>query len=153
MLNGKQGPPIKHLRGVRQGDSLSPMLFIIAMDVLHKLLAKASTDGVLRPLQIPEIKFHCSLYADDVILFIRPSVHEARAVKHILQIFGDASGLRTNLSKCSVTPIFGGEAALPEIINILGCQVQEFPIRYLGMQLSTKKTSQGAGAFDRGSGG
>jgi hypothetical protein len=139
MLNEKQGPPIRHLRGVRQGDSLSPMLFIIAMDVLHRLFAKANRDGVLRPLQLPEIKFQCSIYADDVILFIRPSVHEAAAVKHILHVFGEASGLKTNLSKCSVTTIFGGEDALPEIVNVLGCQVQNFPIRYLGLQLSTKK--------------
>jgi hypothetical protein len=97
------------------------MLFIIAMDVLHRLFAKANRDGVLRPLQLPEIKFQCSIYADDVILFIRPSVHEAAAVKHILHVFGEASGLKTNLSKCSVTTIFGGEEALPEIVNVLGC--------------------------------
>jgi hypothetical protein len=52
LLNGHQGPTIKHLRGVRQGDSLSPMLFILAMDVLHKMFAKASADGVLQPLQL-----------------------------------------------------------------------------------------------------
>ena len=57
ILNGQKGPPIRHLRGVRQGDSLSPMLFIIAMDVLHRLFQKAATDGVMRKMEPPEIKF------------------------------------------------------------------------------------------------
>lgn len=45
ILNGRQGLKIKHFRGVRQGDSLSPMLFIIAMDVLRRLFTKATRDG------------------------------------------------------------------------------------------------------------
>lgn len=139
LLNGRQGPSIKHLRGVRQGDSLLPLLFILAMDVLHRLLAKASADGVLRPLQAHGVKFQCSLYADDVILFIKPIVQEAMAVKEILKIFEDASRLQTNLAKCSVTPIFGGEETMQDIVQILGCQLTEFPIRYLGLPLSTKK--------------
>jgi hypothetical protein len=57
ILNGHQGPPIKHFRGVRQGDSLSPMLFIIAMDVLHRMFTKACTVGVLRQMEPWEIKF------------------------------------------------------------------------------------------------
>lgn len=60
-------------------------------------------------------------------------------MKEILRIFGDATGLKTNLAKCSITPIFGGEDALQDIISILGCQVQQFPIKYLGLPLSTKK--------------
>jgi len=139
ILNGRKGPPIRHLRGVCLGDSLSPMLFIIAMDVLHRLFQKAAADGVMRKMEPPEIKFQCSLYADDVILFIRPHVQEARVVKQILHIFGEASGLETNLAKCSITPIYGGEDSLEEIVSILGCQVQQFPIRYLGLPLSTKQ--------------
>ena len=38
-----------------------PMLFISAMDVLHQKFAKASRDGVLRPIPLQEIKFQCSL--------------------------------------------------------------------------------------------
>jgi len=37
LLNGQPGPIIQHRRGVRQGDPLSPMLFILAMDVLNRL--------------------------------------------------------------------------------------------------------------------
>ena len=87
------------------------MLFIVAMDVLHIMFAKASRDGVLCPMELQEIKFQCSLYANDVILFIRPSAQEAMAVKEILWVFGEATGLKTNLSKCSMTPIFWGSVS------------------------------------------
>ena len=106
------------------------------MDVLHRLFSKAAQDGVLKKMAPSEIKFQCSIYADDAILFIRPSIQEARAVKEILSIFGQTTGLHTNLAKCSVTTIYGGEDVLPEIVSILGCQVQTFPIKYLGLPLS-----------------
>jgi hypothetical protein len=47
--------------------------------------------------------------------------------------------LHTNLAKCSITPIFSGKDTLPDIVNILGYQMQEFPIRYLGLPLTTKR--------------
>ena len=61
------------------------------------------------------------------------------AVKEILRVFGEATGLKTNLAKCSVTPIYGGEDTLDHIVAILGCQVQQFLIKYLGLPLTTKK--------------
>lgn len=41
--------------------------------------------------------------------------------------------------KCSITDIYGSEDMLNEIQHILGCQVTTFPIRYLGLPLSTTK--------------
>ena len=43
------------------------------------------------------------------------------------------------MAKCSITPIYGGDEYLEEIISILGCQVQPFPIKYLGLPLRIKK--------------
>ena len=111
LLNGQPGLPIQHRRGLRQGDPLSPMLFVIVMDALNRLFIKAKMDNVLQPIGVPAIQHHCSLYADDAILLQTPTASEALAVKNILQMFGDASGLVTNVDKCSITPIFGDQAA------------------------------------------
>lgn len=63
LLSTASSRVLHHLRGVRQGDSLSPMLFIIAMDVLQRLFLKAANDGVLRRMEPPEIQFQCSMYS------------------------------------------------------------------------------------------
>ena len=108
------------------------MLFVIVMDTLNWLFVKAQNDEVLQPIGVPAIRHHCSLYADDAILLLSPSVDEARDVKFILQLFGDASGLVTNVAKCSITPIYGEQAAIQAFHAVLPCQVLEFSIKYLG---------------------
>jgi len=62
-------------------------------------------ERLLRPRRTPAIKHHCSIYADDIIIFMHLDVAEARAIMEILRLFGDASRLATNLAKCSITPI------------------------------------------------
>ncbi|CAL4948509.1 unnamed protein product [Urochloa decumbens] len=138
LLNGSPGQPIEHRRGLRQGDPLSPMLFVLAMDLLNRLCVKAGDDGLLQPSGVSAIKHHCSLYADDVILFATPTRSEARVIDRILELFGDASGLRTNVTKCSITPIFGCEDDLDEFRSMMACPILQFPITYLGAPLSTR---------------
>lgn len=50
LLNGEPGPPIWHQRGLRQGDPLSPQLFVIGVDVLGKLIYRAVELGLLQQL-------------------------------------------------------------------------------------------------------
>jgi hypothetical protein len=52
-LNGQPGERIWHRRGLRQGDPLSLMLFVLVMDVLNRLLGRAREHGVLQPVGHP----------------------------------------------------------------------------------------------------
>jgi retron-type reverse transcriptase len=70
ILNGVPGRPIKHAKGLRQGDPLSPMLVILAMDPLQKMLDLATQQGLLSPIGADPIKMRTSLYADDAMLFL-----------------------------------------------------------------------------------
>ena len=99
LLNGDPSEVIHHQRGLRQGDLLSPMLFIMVMDMLNSLIGHASQEGLLQPLPVRGLQHRVSIYADDVILFIRPSVLELDLIKHLLDFFGHVSGLRTNMLK------------------------------------------------------
>jgi hypothetical protein len=70
LLDGKTGHSIKHACGLRQGDPLSPMLFILAMNLLQKVLEIATHQGLLTPIGVEPIKLRTSLYVDDAMLFV-----------------------------------------------------------------------------------
>lgn len=79
LINGVLSDPIKPARGLRQGDPLSPLLFVLVMDALQAMVNRAKQAG-LSPLnarrQLPPI----SVYADDAVLFFRPTAGEASTI-------------------------------------------------------------------------
>lgn len=136
LLDGKPGTSIVHRRGIRQGDSLSPLLFILCMEMLNCLFAKAQALGAIWGPQLQGVKHQCSIYANDVILFMFSNRYQAAAIKRTHEVFDDASGLRTNMPKCSIIVIFRDANTASEIQHILGCQATPFPIRYFRLPLS-----------------
>lgn len=120
------------------------MLFIIVMDVLNSLVQKALDFNLLHPLFRRGNGQRLSLYADDSVLFVQPRTDELLAVKEVLRIFGEATGLITNINKSSVTPIRCDpqKVAVVTDVDVLPCKVTQFPCKYLGMPLSVKKLAK-----------
>ena len=138
LIDGEQGNCFDHKRGVRHGDPLSPMLFILAFDPLQRILDLASKQGVLTPLPLAAAKLRTSLYADDAAIFINPTRDDLQAVKQILNVFGAATGLTTNFEKSSIHPIHCENVDLPNILQPFSGYCKTFPCRYLGLQLHTR---------------
>lgn len=124
-----------------QGDPLSPMLFILVMDTLNFLISQATVEGLRQPLSSRSIQHWLSLYADDVVLFLRLVASDIDITASILELFGEATGLRTNVQKSNVTPIHCLESDLMVVQERLPCRVDHFPVKYLGLPLTIKKNS------------
>ena len=136
LINGIASDFIHHRRGLRQGDPLSPFLFILAMDPLQRLLDRAIEEGTLSKLPGRRVSVRTSLYADDVALFIKPSVRDCTMIKLVLKVFADVTGLQTNLAKSVAMPIRCEDINLPMVLQPLNITVKDFPCKYLGMPLS-----------------
>lgn len=71
------------------------MLFIIAMEPLQHIFKEGKNVNIIANLFGWQRHFRCSLYADDVALFAKPSEDELTVLKRILQFFAQISGLDT----------------------------------------------------------
>jgi hypothetical protein len=117
LLNGARGKWFNHFRGLRQGDPLSPLLFILAMEPLQRLMEIAGRDGLVTPLHVRADKIRVSFYADDAAVFVKPVKEEVAVVAQILQLFGRVSGLLTNQAKCAVYLVHCDGLNLEEVME------------------------------------
>ncbi len=128
LLNGVPGTFFQCRRGLRQGDPLSPLLFILCIDVLFRMLHSATAHSLLPPVGVGEATIHTLQFADNLLIFFDGSSRAAGIIKFILGAFSAASGLRINFSKSSCTPIHLDGHRVEGLVNTLGCPLLASPL-------------------------
>ena len=127
--------PIPVERGCRQGDPLSPYLFILVAEVLCCLINRSPE---VIGLSIGTTLLKLSQFADDTTLILDGSANSLQAALNILELFGDISGLKINTEKTKLIWI-GSEVSSKRKLNVTQeLQWGETQFNLLGINFSTE---------------
>lgn len=141
ILNGVPRKSFNCKRGVRQGDPLSPLLFVLATDLLQSVINKAWQNGVLKYPLCDDFggNFPILQYADDTFLILSSDARTLFNSKCLLRPFSDSTGLHVNFEKSFLVPINISEERTTHLARTFGCKVGSMSFTDLGLPLGTTK--------------
>ncbi|KAM2896759.1 hypothetical protein COP2_006481 [Malus domestica] len=136
LLNGSATGFIQPKRGLRQGDPMSPFLFLICAEGLSAVLRKREEQGYLHGIRVTPDGMQIShlFFADDAVIFCKATEVEVRGILEVLQCYAAASGQIINREKCSL--YFGNQCPRQQRRLIESCTNfvgKETFGRYLGL--------------------
>jgi len=146
-MNGQLSNPFRPSRGIRQGDPISPSLFLLCSEGLSCLLRSIGpvhlSRGVRVGIHAPWISH--LLFADDPIIFSEASRRGADRLQEILGIYSRGSGQLVNKDKSAI--FFSAncaEDAKQEVRSVLQINTEALAEKYLGLPTALGRASHGA---------
>lgn len=145
LWNGEALEEFSPSRGIRQGDPMSPYLFVLCIEKLFQLINVAIEQDQWRPIKLarggPPLSYLA--FADDVLLFAEASEEQVVLIKHILNLFCKFSGQKVSEAK---THIFFSKNVDGAIKNHLAClsgfKLTEDLGKYLGVPIIHERVSR-----------
>jgi hypothetical protein len=140
LVNGSPYGFFSSSQGLRQGDPLSPLLFVFVMEALCRMISAAVSGGLLEGFKVGNAAFLHLLFADDTLIFCSAHSSQLRHLRGLFLLFEAASGLKVNLAKSNLIPV-GNVDQVGRLADILGCGIASLPVKYLGLPLGASYKS------------
>jgi hypothetical protein len=132
LVNGSPYGFFSSSQGLRQGDPLSPLLFVFVMEALSYMISAAVSGGLLEGFKVDNADFSHLLFADDTLIFFFDLL--SCVIYSLFLLFEAASGLKVNLAKSNLIPVENVDQ-VDRLADIIGCGIASLPVKYLGFPL------------------
>lgn len=117
------------------------MFFVLVTNVLCEMFAHALQSKILVSVPLGEFGSICNLYyADDLLIVTMGGLEDLRIIKLMLYVFEGLSGLEVNFAKTCLFSCSSGSLPEDEAAMTLSCSVGLFPVTYLGIPISGRRT-------------
>ena len=140
-VNDDVGNYFQPKKGLRQGDSVSPMLFNIVADMLAVMIERAKVDGQIDGVVNHLVDDGLSIlsYADNMILFMDHDLEKARNLKLILPAFEQLLGRKINFHKSELFCFGEAQDEAHLYAKLFGFGLGQFLITYLGIPIHYRR--------------
>ena len=129
ILNGSSAGYFKGGRGLRQGDPLSPLLFVLSMEYLSRFLhQKSKTYGFGFHPNCMQLKVMHLMFAEDLILFCKVKKKSVENLMQAFHKFSQCSGREANPTKSQVVMGGYGERRRQQILETTASQKEASPL-------------------------
>nr|GEX67738.1 RNA-directed DNA polymerase, eukaryota [Tanacetum cinerariifolium] len=136
LVNGNPTPEFKFHKRLKQGDPLSPFIFILVMESLN-----LSFNNILNTMLFKGIRIDDSLslshlfYSNDAIFIGKWEESNFSTIVHMLRSFFLALGLKINIQKSKLMGIGIPQEEVTTATNFIGCSTFSTPFNYFGVKV------------------
>nr|GEZ79538.1 RNA-directed DNA polymerase, eukaryota [Tanacetum cinerariifolium] len=132
ILNGSPTEEFQFYKGLKQGDPLSPFLFILIIKSLHLSFQRVEDAGMFKGIKLgSSVSTSHMFYADDAVLVGQWCESNINTLVPVLECFYRASSLRINMSKSKLMGLYVDSDKVKGAAIKLGCLTFKTPFTYL----------------------
>nr|GEX97473.1 putative RNA-directed DNA polymerase, eukaryota, reverse transcriptase zinc-binding domain protein [Tanacetum cinerariifolium] len=142
LVNGSPTKEFQFHKGLKQGDPLSPFLFILVLETLHVSFQRVVDASLLNGIKLDSsLQISHLFYADDAIFMGQWSQCNIDTIIRVLDVFYRASGLRINMNKSNLMGISVDSIKVKHAAVKIGISLEDSNVNILPRVTVTRKAA------------